>query len=458
MDVLHNSSLKYPCRQADYFFIDVSAFRGTGLLDLLDNIKRNENPYYYPVAVYFTSLVPQLIREMADYELMKDFHRCSTWPLISCGLGGVMDPIHTLWEAGLMPSKGCDVNLLIQTIREAESVIEKDIVEFIQGGQKNANPSAYNRLKNRLSYRTDEFKNRMQAAVDYFINWINEPVLNKNPKSFSIADVALEKYLETLQEVCPEWLLHHQKGDKVNLQELFRGRVLFYPGSGTDGQPIKFFNQHHIVHLYLYVDYLLERERLEQILSESPFKGYHLVDRVELAADDFAPWGVEQHIDFMTKIKCMNSSYWRNKVSPYSFMDIYERDTKYDNTYGAIRFAVIFLYADAFVAYDAIFCNSHLRQPPFIMVLQDHGFGGNYDKFGRGGLLNKIADITQIYPPYMMVTTDDSTKHWSNYQQISHMPEYGGMYHSERHLFKLNLNFVPKVHRTARIDRLNDKC
>ncbi len=189
MDVLHNSSLKYPCRQADYFFIDVSAFRGTGLLDLLDNIKRNENPYYYPVAVYFTSLVPQLIREMADYELMKDFHRCSTWPLISCGLGGVMDPIHTLWEAGLMPSKGCDVNLLIQTIREAENVIEKDIVEFIQGGQKNANPFAYNRLKNRLSHRTDDLKNRMQSAVDYFINWINEPVLNKNPKSFSIADV-----------------------------------------------------------------------------------------------------------------------------------------------------------------------------------------------------------------------------------------------------------------------------
>ena len=186
--ILKNSSSKYPCRQADYFFIDVSAFRGTNLLNLSDTIKENKNPFYYPIAVYFTSLIPQIIREIGDYELMLDFHRCSAWPLISCGLGGVMDPIHTLWKSGLMPFKGCDVNLLIQTIREAESVIGKDMVEFIQGGQRNINPSAYKHLKNKLSQRTDKFNQLLRSAVDYFINWINEPVLNKIPNSFSVSD------------------------------------------------------------------------------------------------------------------------------------------------------------------------------------------------------------------------------------------------------------------------------
>lgn len=186
MAVLQNSSSKYPRSQVGYFFIDVSAFRGMNLLDLRENIERNKNPFYYPVAVYFTSLMPQIIREMADYELMLDFHRCSTWPLISCGLGGVMDPIHTLYEAGLMPSKGCNVNLLIETIREAEAVIGKDMVEFIQGGQRNANQSAYNHLKDKLSQRTDEFKHLLQSAVAYFVDWINDPILNTNPNSFSI--------------------------------------------------------------------------------------------------------------------------------------------------------------------------------------------------------------------------------------------------------------------------------
>lgn len=188
MAVLQNSSSKYTCSQAGYFFIDVSAFRGMDLLNLQKNIEGNKNPFYYPVTVYFTSLIPQIIREMTDYELMLDFHRCSTWPLISCGLGGVMDPIHTLYEAGLMPSKGCDVDLLIETIREAEAVIGKDMVEFIQGGQRNASQSAYNHLKDKLSQRTDEFKHLLQSAVDYFVDWINEPILNTNPNSFSISN------------------------------------------------------------------------------------------------------------------------------------------------------------------------------------------------------------------------------------------------------------------------------
>ena len=53
------------------------------------------------------------------------------------------------------------------------------------------------------------------------------------------------------------------------------------------------------------------------------------------------------------------------------------------------------------------------------MILQDHGFGGNYDRFGRGGILNKIADTTNCYPLYMMVA--DNTAPWDNYEKIPNL-------------------------------------
>lgn len=176
----------------DCVMIDVEDFKSFRTREFIRmagnrNFEREDNEFYYPVAVYYTSLVPQIFRAMGGYELMVDFHRCSSWPLISCGFGGVMDPIHTLWEAGLMPGKLCNVELLISTIKEASDVIEKDMTEFLAGGQDNTNSDAYRRLLDAMDGKTEEFLSRFHYAVEYFLNWIVEPVLNTDPKSLNWA-------------------------------------------------------------------------------------------------------------------------------------------------------------------------------------------------------------------------------------------------------------------------------
>lgn len=176
----------------DVIWIDVSELVDLRLNSLIKNRETYVNPFYCSVAIYFTSLIPQVIKHVKDKEAMDNFHKNSSWPLISCGLGGIMDPIHTLWEAHLMPFKGCDVNQFIETIKEAEEIITSDVIEYLKGGKPNVNEKAYHNLVNSIGDEINKVEECIHDAVMYFIDWILAPTLNKSPKSFQYND---EKYV-----------------------------------------------------------------------------------------------------------------------------------------------------------------------------------------------------------------------------------------------------------------------
>lgn len=182
-EVINNQACQYrTCiTVGEIILLDVSHFHGLTCMNLL---KRIENLFYFPVAIYFTNLIPLVVRYIKDGNAMDNFHKSSSWPLISCGLGGVMDPIRTLWEAHLMPCKGCNVEQFIETIKEAEVIISHDIVEFLRGGQSNANGMAYQNLINSMSDRINKVKECIHNSVLYFIDWILAPTLNTSPDSF----------------------------------------------------------------------------------------------------------------------------------------------------------------------------------------------------------------------------------------------------------------------------------
>ncbi|MCX7603815.1 MAG: hypothetical protein N2036_07045, partial [Bryobacteraceae bacterium] len=54
------------------------------------------------------------------------------------------------------------------------------------------------------------------------------------------------------------------------VEGFLRSRIVYYPGAGNDGQPIKLFNRAHAAHAYVYVDYLISRERLHRNLTPNP--------------------------------------------------------------------------------------------------------------------------------------------------------------------------------------------
>lgn len=83
-------------------------------------------------------------------------------------------------------------------------------------------------------------------------------------------------------ETTPQWLCAWRPRRPVKVADLLSSRVVFCPGSGTDGQPVKFFGSRHLAHGFVLVDYVVSRERIEHELGESgrPFAGYKGVDRI----------------------------------------------------------------------------------------------------------------------------------------------------------------------------------
>lgn len=249
--------------------------------------------------------------------------------------------------------------------------------------------------------------------------------------------LSCQAYLKQTAEQVPNWLGSHQVGQKLNLSSFFGSRVVYYPGSGLDGDAVKLFASSNSAHCFVYADYGLNKESLEQQLdsAENGFRGYTKLDRIKLSQEDILPKNWVQHIDpsLAGNVNYSNASEVINQ--PFAFLEILERKAEFDESHGAKRIAILFLGADGFATYDALFCQS-ASQPLFALVLQDHGFGGNYARFDNKGLLHGIAQKTQKFPKYLWVDPT-GTKPWEEYQQIENVAfAVGGMHNNERYLFE----------------------
>jgi len=71
--------------------------------------------------------------------------------------------------------------------------------------------------------------------------------------------------------------------------------------------------------------------------------------------------------------------------------------------------------------------------PPFAVYIQEHGFGGNYGKFGRYGLLEYIAATCNVHPALLLVAEDSAA--WHDFQPIANLKgSVGGMHGNNRFL------------------------
>lgn len=210
-------------------------------------------------------------------------------------------------------------------------------------------------------------------------------------------------------------------GDKVSFDEFMNSRIGYYPGAGFDGNLIKVGNQSHSVHCFLHGDYGVSREEMEKHLDKDGcIAGYHSIGRVD--------WSDTVHIDGHLE--------FRNDLDPYCFMEVFERDLDKDDTWGAKRIAVTFLFADGIQTYRQLFVNRY-RKAPWLFLLQDHGFGGNYDKFGKGGALDRIIQKEDVKPEFVICAVN--THIWDGYNRMDFvLPTCDGMHRTIRYLYTKN--------------------
>lgn len=242
----------------------------------------------------------------------------------------------------------------------------------------------------------------------------------------------LTEYLNQFKEETPQWLKDYKAGDFVDFKTFMSGRIGYYPGSYLDGCLIKNGNQSHSVHTFIHVDYGVKKEFLRNMVEEEgAFAGYHLLGEVEWTERDLMPNGM--HPDPKVNYSPRQAPSRLDKdEKPYIFMKVFERDNDKGDDWGAERFAVAFLFADGIATYYQLFVKEY-KKVPWLFLLQDHAWGGNWDGFCKGFMLEAIMKQYDMYPQYVICAK--STDLWDGFEGVDGVEHvWGGMHHSERYL------------------------
>lgn len=236
-----------------------------------------------------------------------------------------------------------------------------------------------------------------------------------------------------LREDTPGWLDDVRSGERFPREQFFSSRVVYYPGSGSDGHPVKLFGSTHSAHCFVYADYGMAQDALESRLEDPShgFRGYHTLARLQLSERDLVPAGWTPHVHAGEAPQ--GGHGFAVAVAPFGFLEVLERDDEFDDNHGARRLAILFLGADGIATYDALFCQELHHSPPFAVLLEDHGFGGNYDRFGRGSLLERIAMECDVVPRWLLAAKN--TGPWNGFERVPGVDaDCGGMHATPRFL------------------------
>lgn len=226
----------------------------------------------------------------------------------------------------------------------------------------------------------------------------------------------LKEYLhQNYRTLVPEWLedFNPKNPEAVSnlVQSFLNSRVVFYPGSGRDGSAVQFFNEASAAQCFLYVDCGMTRDEVEHQLHHHGFRGYSSIARLSVSESDM---GANHWIPHMRPEEVLDRL---QPEPPYAFLEILEK--RDDAVAGASRIAILFLAADGHAAYDALFCQKDSSSVPFGIVVQDHGFGGNWGDFGAGGVMETIARRAASFPVFLLV--GDNTNAWEGYTRVANV-------------------------------------
>lgn len=246
----------------------------------------------------------------------------------------------------------------------------------------------------------------------------------------------MRDFLLQRREPVPQWLADFDPDRGFDSQAFFVSRIVYYPGSGTDGQPVQLFASTHSAHAFIYADYGVTEERIRSELHDARrgFRGYSILAIVQVSEAQLTPAGWQPHLGPMDAQRAQVRALRFAGADPYAMVVVLQRNADLGDEHGPRRLAILFIGGDGVATYDALFCQARGR-PPFALVLQDHGFGGNYTRFGQRGLLQAVAQRADRYPEYLLCA-HRNTEPWIGYAQIPDIADVvGGMWGNARGLF-----------------------
>ena len=210
-------------------------------------------------------------------------------------------------------------------------------------------------------------------------------------------------------EPLPEWLRGTDL--RFNRENFFASRTLYYPGSGTDGFPIRVCSIAHAVHTFVYVDFWHKAETIEEHVHN--FEGNYNIERLDFIDKElFCPngWRPRQNLEI---------GYGDIELTdPYYLYAVLCRREDKGECDGPKKIAILFIGRDAFEAFDILYCQNYIS--PYLIVVQDHyGYHGNIYpeddyRFDNAGILHQYAQDSNVQPELLLVGEESTA--WRGYQ------------------------------------------
>ena len=187
-------------------------------------------------------------------------------------------------------------------------------------------------------------------------------------------------------------------------------QVMFYPGAGHDHGPLVYFAKQHGYEQFVFADYGLNRAQVSEFMSQIP--GWFIVpgSQRDLAPPDFdvADWAL----------------FWHHRCSVGDRHASFGVECELLSDAG-LRVRLRYLGVDAFGCYEALL-NTAGWQPNAI-TLQDHGFGGNWSRFGGSSRMFEAAQAAARLPELLWIA--DNTEPWPGYERCQDPVEMPGQMH-----------------------------
>ena len=153
------------------FFDEFGRTDGPNLRRLeLNMVGRHFN--MFAAAVFYISACAQVIGKLYGRKAMDNFHKASGWPMLSCGMGGLMSPIIVMSDSLLFPYSH-DVDEFVDVFNEASQYLEADFLDFLKNDRDNLNPTAYAALRQAVDVNV--VRDELEQQRDLFVDWVRDP-------------------------------------------------------------------------------------------------------------------------------------------------------------------------------------------------------------------------------------------------------------------------------------------
>lgn len=232
----------------------------------------------------------------------------------------------------------------------------------------------------------------------------------------------------------PEWLNRNQEeiqNGEFPLREILNDS-LYYPASGTDGDPVKYLAGN--VLSFIYVDYGLERNDVLRELYG--FSGYHPVAFRDVEMSELCPEG------WTPMLPLPDDGYPGHRSNfikqPFAIWCVFQRNAELDGRHGPERFSLLYVCGDGVATFQALYHGNNCFPYAAAVINPGTGFGGNWTDFSDRSkiLARSVLDNPNGSPELLLyggICPEDDPFYlepcWPDYPEpVACVPKYDGGY------------------------------